>query len=137
MKNIKESDNETSEVVLECTRKLLDEANVVIPDACIDRAHRVSKTNDTVIVRFTTFRHRTMFYRNRKALKGGVTVHLNLTKSRLDLLMKANNYIKDISNVEFAYYDINYRLKVLFKNRRKEFFDSMEDLISKVDWLEG
>ena len=137
MKNIKNSDNETSEVVLECTRKLLDEPNVVIPDACIDRAHRVSKTNDTVIVRFTTFRHRTMFYRNRKALKGGVTVHLNLTKSRLDLLMKANKYIKDISNVEFAYYDINYRLKVLFKNRRKELFDSMEDLISKVDWLEG
>ena len=51
--------------------------------------------------------------------------------------MKANKYIKDISNVEFAYYDINYRLKVLFKNRRKELFDSMEDLISKVDWLEG
>ena len=69
MKNIKKSDNETSEVVLESIRKLFDEANVVIPDACIDRAHRVSKTNDTVIVRFTTFRHRTMFYRNRKAKK--------------------------------------------------------------------
>ena len=66
VKNIKKSDNETSEVVLESIRKLFDEANVVIPDACIDRAHRVSKTNDTVIVCFTTFRHRTMFYRNRK-----------------------------------------------------------------------
>ena len=75
MKNIKKSENETSEVVLESIRKLFDEANVVIPDACIDRAHRVSKTNDQVTVRFTTFRHRTMFYRNREALKGGVTVH--------------------------------------------------------------
>ena len=55
---------------------------MVIPDPYIDRAHRVSKTNDTVIVRFTTFRHRTMFYRNKKALKGGVTAHLDLTKSR-------------------------------------------------------
>ena len=71
MKNIKKSDNETSQVVLESIRKLLDEANVVIPDACVDGAHGVSKTNDTNIVRFTTFRHRTMFYRNRKALKRG------------------------------------------------------------------
>ena len=91
VKNVKKSDNETSEVVLESIRKLFDEANVVIPDACIDRAHRVSKTNDTVIVRFTIFCHRTMFYRNRKTLKGGVTVHLDLTKCRLDLLMKATS----------------------------------------------
>ena len=83
-------------------RKLLEEANVVIPDACIDRAHCVNKTNDTVIVRFTTFRHRTKFYRNRKALKVVVTVDLALTKSRLDLLMKENNYVKDISNVDFT-----------------------------------
>ena len=86
---------------------------------------------------FTTFRHRTMFYRNRKSLKGGVTVHLDLTKSRMDLLMEANKHIKDISNVEFAYSDINCRLKVRFKNRREEFFDSMQDIISKVVCLEG
>ena len=110
---------------------------MVIPDACIDRAHRVSKTSDTVMVRFITFRHHTMFYRNKKALKGGVTVYVDLTKSRLDLLMKANKYVKDISNVDFAYSDINCRLKVRFKNRREEFFDSMEDLISKIDCLEG
>ena len=67
MKNIRKS--ETSEVVLEPIRKLFDDANTVIPDACIDRTHGVSKTNKTVIVRFTTFRHRTMFYHNRKALK--------------------------------------------------------------------
>ena len=67
VKNIKKSiNNETSEVVLKSIRKLIDEANVVIPDACIDRAHRVSKTNDTIIRCFTTFRHRTIFYRNRK-----------------------------------------------------------------------
>ena len=43
----------------------------------------------------------------------------------------------NISNVDFAYSDINFRLKVPFKNRREEFFDSMEDLISKIDCLEG
>ena len=85
---------------------------MVIPDACVDRADRASKTNDTVILRFTTFRHRTMFHRNRKVLKGGVTVHLDITKSGLDLLMKANKYVKEIYNVDFAYLDINCRLEV-------------------------
>ena len=99
---ISKSENDISEELLESMRKLFDEANVVIPDACIDRVHRVSKTKETVIVCFTIFRHRTMFYRNRKALKGGVTVHLDLTKSRLDLLMRANKYVKDISNVDSA-----------------------------------
>ena len=36
MKNNKKSVNETSEVALESIRKLLDEANVVIPVTCID-----------------------------------------------------------------------------------------------------
>ena len=73
-----------------------------------------------------------MFYRNWKTLKGGVTIYLDPTKSRLDLILKANKYVKDISNVEFVYSDINCRLKVRFKNRGEEFFDSMEDLISKL-----
>ena len=52
----------------ESIRKLSDEANVVIPDGYIVSAHRVS-TNDTVIVRFTTFRHYTMFYRSTTGFK--------------------------------------------------------------------
>ena len=47
--------------------------------------------------------------------------------------MKANEYVKDISNADFAYFNINCRLKVRFKNRREKFFDSMEDVISKID----
>ena len=35
--------NETSEVVRESVTKLFDEGNVVIPDAYIDLAHRVTK----------------------------------------------------------------------------------------------
>ena len=137
VQNVKKNENDSSEVVLESIRESFDEANVVIPDAYIDRAHHVSKTNDTVIVRSTTFRHRTMFFHNRKALKGGVTVHRDLTRSRLKLLMKANKYVKDISNGDFAYSDINCHLNVQFKNRREGFFDSMEDLISNIYCLKG
>ena len=60
---------EKSNEVLEQVRKLFGEAEVTIPDAVLDRAHRVSKSNHDLIVRFTTFRHRTLFYRKRKALK--------------------------------------------------------------------
>ena len=106
--------NESSEKVLEEIKCLFSEASINIPDACIDRAHRVSKTDDTVIVTFTTFRHRTMFYRKRKELKNGVKVHLDLTKARLDLLIKASKYVKNLSNVDFVYADINCRLNGWF-----------------------
>ena len=110
IKNLKKQENETSKKVLEEIKCLFSGANINIPDACIDRAHRVSKTDDTVIVTFATFRHRTMFYRKRKELKNGVKVHLDLTKARLDLLIKASKYVKNLSNVDFVYADINCRL---------------------------
>ena len=40
------------------------------------------------ILRTTPSQFETRLYRNRKALKGGVTVHFDLTKSRLDLFTK-------------------------------------------------
>ena len=45
---------------LERVKCLFGEASINIPDAYIDRAHRVSKTDDTVIVCFTTFDHCTV-----------------------------------------------------------------------------
>ena len=89
--------------------------------------HRVSKTDDTVIVRFTTFHHRNMFYRKRKELKKGVKVHIDLTKAKLDLLIKASKYVKNLYNVDFVYVDINCRLKIHFSNKNESFFDSIDD----------
>ena len=61
--------------MLDQVRKLFEESEFTIPDAMLDRAHRVSKNNHDVIVRFTAFRHRTLFYRKCKTLKGK-SVHL-------------------------------------------------------------
>ena len=61
IKNMNKQENESSDKALEEIKCLFSEASINIPDACIDRAHRVSKTDDTVIVRFTTFRHRICF----------------------------------------------------------------------------
>ena len=73
---MKKQGNESSDKVLDEIKGLFSETSINIPDVCIDCAHHISKTDDTVIVRFTTFRHRTMFYRKRKELKNGVIVHL-------------------------------------------------------------
>ena len=74
-----------------------------------------------------------MLYSNRKNIGNGVTVHLDLTKSRLDLLIEANTYVKALSNVKYAYSDINCRLKVRMLNDREYFFNSMDDLVGKVE----
>ena len=81
IKSVPRKDMEKSDEVLKEVRKLIDEEEVEIPDAVLDRAHRISKANNGIIVRFTTFCHRTLFYRQRKKLNGN-SVHLDLTKSR-------------------------------------------------------
>ena len=99
IKNMKKQENESSDKVLHEINCLFSEASINIPDVCIDCAHHVSKIDDTVIVVFTTFRHRTMFYRKRKELKNGVCVHVDLTKARLDLLIKVSKYVKTLSTL--------------------------------------
>ena len=64
-------------------------------------------------IRFTTFHHRTLFYRARKNLKN-VKAKLNLTKSRFDLLERANNHVNEILTINFGYADVNCRLWVKF-----------------------
>ena len=116
-KKIKEDAND----VLNQVRDLFKEAEVEIIDAVLDRAHRISKESNDVIVRFTTFRHRTLFYRNRKKLKNQ-SIHLHLTKSRLSLLNKARKLIENNEDIAFCYADINCRCKLRFKNNNEFFF---------------
>ena len=56
---------------------------------------------------------------------------IDLTKVRLDPLVKARKYVNSLSNVGFVQDDINCRLKIHFPNNNESFFDSMNDLISK------
>ena len=67
-------ENESGEECLEKVRALFkDQLELDIPDVAIDRAHRIGgpkvvagKRDRQVIVRFTTWRHRTQVYRARK-----------------------------------------------------------------------
>ena len=63
---------------------LMEEAECDIPEIVIDRPHRTGngyvdknskKLCKSVIVRFSTFRHRTKFYRSRSKLKNNVKIN--------------------------------------------------------------
>ena len=68
-----------------------------------------------------------MFSIERKELKTELKV-LDLTESRLDLLIKVNKYLNSIPNVGFICADIILRIKIHFSNNNESFFDSMSDL---------
>ena len=88
IEGVPSAEKETSEEVLEKVKCLVSESGCDIPDVVIDRAHRIGKgythkksnlSCKSIIARFTTFRHRTMLYRNRNKLKKA-KVKLDLTK---------------------------------------------------------
>ena len=96
----------------------------------MDIERRIGKENNDVIVRFTTFRHQALFYRNRKKLKNQ-NIHLDLTKSWLSLLTETRMLIENNKYIAFCYGDINYRCKLQFKNNDDFFFEALHILKSK------
>ena len=116
-------------------KKLWEDAGVSVPDPCIDRAHWVGNTyidNKTgknvqdIIVRLTTFRHRTMIYRARSKIKARVA--LDLTKLRYDILKRAR-VVADASNIiDYVFVGINCRFKAKMMNGSFQYFNNLEEL---------
>ena len=136
--------NESSDDVLDSVKSLFKEVKVNIPESINDRAHRIgsryldASSNNyckSIIIRFATFRHRTMFYRDKNKLKRGVRIKLDLTKSRYNLLKRANDRVKEAPSIKICYADINCRLKVTFNyaNQKYIFFSSFDELWDIVD----
>ena len=89
--------DETADKVFSKAENILKEACPNLSGDWIDRAHRIGcdykcyKTNKTcrsVILRFTSFKHRTSIYRNRNILKD-VRVKVDLKKKRCDILKRS------------------------------------------------
>ena len=78
-------------------------------------------------VKFKDFIPRTKKYRDRKH-KSDISIQLDLTKRRYDLLKEARTRIKDVDSVEHAFADINYSLGLRLKNSRFRFFNSSEEM---------
>ena len=57
-----------------------------------------------------------------------VTVKINLTKRRYEVLKKAITLVNGNNDVDYTFTDVNYRLKVVFKDKRSSFFGDIDDL---------
>ena len=132
-------DRETSSDVLEKVNEVCAESNLEILDSNLDRAHRIGKPYfykikkvkcKSIIVHFNTLRHWTLLYRAKKDIKQkkGYKIRLDLTKRRYLMPSEANKLAFDNRNANFCYGDINCRLKILWNDYQKDFFDTLEDL---------
>ena len=128
--------DETADKVFSKAEKILKEACPNLSGDCTDRAHRIGrdykchKTNKTchsVIVCFTSFKHRKLIYRNRNILKD-VRVKLDLTKKRYNILRIARSIADEKQDVKYVFADINCRLKAVFKDGTSEFFKDISEL---------
>ena len=142
--SVPKQNNEKVEDVFKFVKGLIEEVpELEIPEVVIDRAHRIGpdytekktqKVCKSIFVRFTTFRHRTAFYRARKSIGNRAQVRLDLTKWRYDILKARNEYIKSIGHTpKFCYADINCRMKNKWGDNSEEFFESLQDLKDLVD----
>ena len=82
----------------------------------------------SILVRFMTFRYRTLFYTNRKKIKYGARVRLDLTRDHYNLLVSGRKSVNNYSDVYCAYADINCKLVVKLADESHTFFESMEEL---------
>ena len=133
-------DRETSDECLDNVQGVFEELGLSIPPNVIDRAHRVGKEIvvkgkrvRSMIVRLTTFRHRTMIFRARKN-SDKYKIKLDLTKRRLTLLKNVNKKLEEKSD-SFAFCDLNCRPCWYDRGNYRYFNDenSFDKLLRKVD----
>jgi len=106
----------------------------------IDCTHRIGpkKTgadgtvNQQIIVKFKSFRQRSLFYRNRAKVKDNIKVRLDLTKRRLSILNEAKEFAKSVSSIDFVFCDINCRLAVKLQSGQFIYSESVSDLENKI-----
>lgn len=108
-------EDESGEKCLKKVKSVFKELKVSVPDNVIDRAHRIGRPKvvkgkriHTMIVRFTTWRHRTAIYRARKSCPK-YKIRLDLTKKRLDAVIKSSKLLEE-KNIGFVFADVNCRL---------------------------
>ena len=127
---IKGIENEENETSVDCVRKVTEvceSLNYTVEASDIDRAHRVGKDRKTMIVKFFSFAKRTNLYKARKNNEeSGVKIHLDVTKSRLNLLDEADKLIVDTGPVDFVFADINCNTVAKMKNNRFKFFNNLD-----------
>ena len=116
IKGLKTESHENPDTCVEKVVKVCKELSIDITVSDIDRAHRVGKDSKSIIVKFFSFKKRSLLYKNRKRIKGSAKIYLDITKQRLDLLDRAKSLLTERSNVDFVFADINCNTVAKLKN---------------------
>ena len=136
-----EADESASKCLQKVKKIFKEDLKVEIPDTVIDRAHRIGREREdsetgkkhrAIIVRFTTWRHKTAIYKARKKCDD-YKFRLDLTHRRVQLLKKANEWLKDKPSC-FAMADVNCRLCLKLENGKFYFFETEDDLIDLLKY---
>ena len=124
-------DVEISDDVFDKCEELFNNWELNIPEACIERVHRIGKKTPgrvrPIIVRFTTWPHRTMVYRKRKDCVN-CRINLDLAKTRMDIFKEAIDLARESDHISYAFTDINCSLCVKLSNGSFKFFNIIDDL---------
>jgi hypothetical protein len=127
---------EKAEDCLEQVKELIKKLDIVVPDAVIDRAHRVGSGRGgkpaPILCKFTTWRHRSMIYRKRKHLHevAGCRVGQDITRVNLAMMdeLRLNiNASVDKDVVDFVFADINCQPTIRFKDGSYKRFTTLRE----------
>ena len=124
---VPQEDDETSESVVNKVHQIMKDIECDIPINFIDRAHRVGKKRQDIIVKFCSFRYRSQVYRARKKCKD-VRIGLDLTATKYTLFKDARNRVEHNPKVKFVYADLNCNLKVRPVVGTEKGFCSLDEL---------
>ena len=142
MYNIDLAPTGTKEDCMKKVEEVLKKLNCGVDIDAVDKAHRIGprvtdegKEKQQMIVRFKTFKERTMVYRARKKAEN-TRIRIDLTRRRLHVLREAKTLVEDHKNtVDYVFADINCSLAAKLKNEAFIFFNSVDDLKVVLDKL--
>ena len=130
--DVEGDDSETSDDVFDKCKELFNNLELGIPEACIDRAHRIGKKTPgkvrLIIFCFTTWHHHTMVYRKRKYCIN-CRITLDPTKAHMDILKEAIDLARESDLkviISYVFADINCSLCVKLSNGSFKFFNTIE-----------
>ena len=80
-----------------------------------------------------------MLYHSRKKVskEKKISIRLDLTKRRYNVLKQANSEVKGIDFVSFVYADVNCRLKIKFTDGTESSFSTIEQLRTVLNEFSG
>ena len=123
-------------------KEVLPGQELDIPDNVIDRAHRIGAGKDggpaAIIVKFTTWRHRTLLYRERaKITKNiGITLSLDITRDNIIMMDKVKDIAKELNApIAYVFCDINCQPTIKISDSQFMRFDTVEEATKILEKL--